>query len=149
MSYIVCDELKTTLTQTINLKYDRVYQIAGIKINVLMYNAPSGTFTLSVKSGVTTLASANFTSADIKSDLSTSDNYAYIYKALNIELPLKKGSYDLVLSSSGYTYDKASFLGWIKSHENIFNSQETVATTFVDNPFDVLIYEKMREDLVK
>lgn len=150
MSYLVVDELQTTLTQQINLKYDRIYHLAGIKINILMYNAPSGTFTLSVKNaGGTTLASADFTSADIKSDLSTSDNYAYLYKALNIELPLKKGSYDLVLSSSGYTYSSSSFIGWIKDYENIFNATETAPANFTENPFDVLIYEKIREDLTR
>lgn len=147
MSKVVVDELITTLTQQINLKNDKIYHIEGLKIRLIMYNAPAGTFTLSIKSGATTLASVNFTSADIKSDLSTSDNYALIDKALNIVAPLKKGSYDFVLSSSGYTYSQSSFIGWVKSHENIFNSQESVATSFLDNPFDVLIYENKRCDL--
>lgn len=149
MSYIVTEELITTLTQTITLSYDRIYHVAGIKIKLLMYNAPSGTFTLSIKQGATTLSTATFTSADIKTDLSTTDNYAHLYKALNFSLPLKKGSYDLVLSSAGYTYSASSFLGWIKSHENVFIEKTTTPDSFIDNPLDVLIYEKMREDLTR
>jgi len=147
MSYIVTEELIGTLTQTITLTYDRVYHIAGVKIKLLMYNTPSGTFTLSIKQGATTLSTATFTSADIKTDLSTTDDYAYLYKALNFSLPLKKGSYDLVLSSSGYTYDASSFLGWIKSHENVFIEPTTAIGNFIDNSLDVLIYEKLREDI--
>ena len=149
MSYIVVDELDTTLSQTITLDYDRIYHVAGIKIKLLMYNSPAGTFTLSLNKDATTLASASFTSADIKSDLSTTDDYAYLYKALNFSLPLKKGSYQLVLSSSGYTYSASSFIGWIKSHENVFIEPTTSLDNFIDNPLDVLIYEKIREDLVR
>lgn len=149
MSKIVVDELITTLTQDVNLVYDRIYHVSGIKIKILMYNAPAGTFTLSIKQSGNTLASKSFTSADIKSDLSTTDNYAYLYKALDFSLPLKKGTYNLELSSSGYTYDIASFIGWIKSHESVFNTVTGTANTFADNPLDVLIYEKLREDITR
>lgn len=150
MTKVVCDELKTTLSQTIYLKYDRIYHIGGIKIGLVMYNAPLGTFTLSLKdNGGTTLTSESFTSSDIKSDLSTTDNYAYIDKALNITAPIKKGTYSLELSASGYTYSSSSFLGWIKPHENLFNPTETTPTEFTENPFRYLIYERVREDLVR
>lgn len=149
MSFIVADELIDELTQEINLTYDKIYHIGGIKIKLLMFNNPGGTFTLSIKDGATTLASESFTSADIKSDLSTTDNYAYLYKALNFSLPLKKGSYDLVLSASGYNPTDSSFLGWIKSFENIFNAINGSPTSLEDNPFDVLIYENTREDLTR
>lgn len=149
MTTLVCDELIGTLTQEINFNNYRTYHIEGIKIKLLMYNAPSGTFTLSIKDGATTLVSAEFTSADIKTDLETSDNYCWLYKALNIAAPLKAGSYNLVLSSSGYTYSENSFIGWIKSHENIFNDRSIPAVYYTSNPFDVLIYENTREDLVR
>ena len=149
MTTLVCDELETTLTQTVNMNYDRVYHVAGLKIKLLMYNNPTGTFTLSLKSGVTTLASASFTSADIKTDLSTADNYAHLYKALNFSLPLKKGSYDLVLSSSGYTFSASSFLGWCKSYANIFNEEADSTAPYTDKPFDYLVYENVREDLIR
>lgn len=149
MSFIVVDELKTTLTQEINLIYDRIYHIGGLKIKLFMFNEPAGTFTLSIKQGATTLASESFTSADIKTDLSTTDSYAYLYKALNFSLPLKKGSYDLVLSASGYNPTDSSFLGWIKSFENIFNTINGTSESLGNKPFDVLIYENLREDITR
>lgn len=114
-----------------------------------MYNNPSGTFTVSVKQDATTLVSQTFTSADIKTELSTSDNYAYLYKLIRFDNPLRlrAGSYDLVLSSSGYTYSSGTFLGWIKSYENIFNELEDTPENYASNPFDVLIYENIRKDL--
>ena len=116
-----------------------------------MYNAPSGTFTVNFKSGATTLATQSFTSADIKTDLSTTDNYAWLYKAISFPnlLAVKRGSYDIELTSSGYTYSAISFIGWVKSHENIFNDREDAFVDFTTNPQDVLIYERMREDLVR
>lgn len=147
MSKIVVDELINTLTQSITLNQDRIMHIEALKIRLYMYNAPSGTFTLSVKLGATTLSSQSFTSADIKSDLSTSNNYALIDKLLLFDLPLKKGTYSLELSASGYTYSQNSFISWVKSHENIFNEQSSVADSFLSNPFDVLIYENKRCDL--
>jgi len=149
MTTLVIDELKTTLTQSVNLNYDRVYHVAGLKIKLLMYNNPTGTFTLSLKTGATTLASASFTSADIKTDLSTTDNYAHLYKALSFSLPLKKGSYDLVLSSSGYTFSDSSFLGWCKSYTNVFNEEVDSSASYTNKPFDFLVYENVREDLIK
>ena len=150
MTTLVTEELKTTLTETIHLKYDKIYHIEGFKIRLVMFNAPAGTFTLSVKQGAATLISKDFTSADIKSDLSTTDNYAWIDKAIVFDdlLALKKGSYDLVLSSSGYTYSAIGFLGWVKSHENIFNEREDAFVVYTTNPLDVLIYERKREDLI-
>lgn len=151
MTTLVVDELKTTLTQTITFNQYRKYHIEAIKIKLLMFNAPSGTFTLTIKQGGTSLASKSFTSADIKTDLSTSDNYAYLYKALDFDnsLILKNGTYDFELSSSGYTFSNSSYLGWIKSHENIFNDLTTVSSSFQFNPYDVLIYERRRGDLLR
>jgi len=149
MTTLVCDELITTLSQTINLSYDRIYHFAGLKIKLLMFNAPSGTFTLSIKKSGDTLASADFTSADIKADLTTSNDYAYLYKALNFSLPLKKGSYELVLSSASYTYSDTSFMGWIKSYINVFNEEVDSTVSYADKPFDFLIYENVREDLTR
>jgi hypothetical protein len=141
---LVSEDLKTTLTQTITIADDRVHHIDAVKIRLLMYNAPAGTFTLSLKEGATTYASKSFTSADIKSDLSTADNYAHLYKAIQFDytVPLNAGSYDFVLSHSGYTYSGTSFIGWIKSHENIFNTRTDALNTILDNPQDILLYEK-------
>lgn len=151
MSALFTEELKTTLTQSITLEHDKIYHIEGFKILIVMYNAPAGTFTLTVKSGANSLISKDFTSAEIKTDLSTSNNYGYIWKAIVFDdlLALKKGTYDLVLSSSGYSHSNTSFLGWVKLHENLFNDRTDAFVDYTTNPYGVLIYERTREDLVR
>jgi hypothetical protein len=151
MTKLVTEELKTELIQTFTLSNDRIYQIDGIKIKLLMFNEPPGIFTLSIKQGSEVLNSADFTSSDIKSDLNTSEPYAWLYKAIKFPTltPLLKGNYDLHLSSSGYTYSSTSFIGWVKSHENIFNTRTDQYTDITENPMDFLIYESTRGDLVR
>lgn len=141
MSIVAVKELKQTLTQEINLYQYRNYHIEGIKIGLLMFNSPSGTFILSIKKQGETIASKSFDCDDIKQDLNTTDDYAYLQKALTFNgLKLKSGTYQLELSSSGYTYSNSSFLGWIRDFNN--------NTDYFNNtPLSFLIYENKREDL--
>lgn len=154
MTTLVVDELTTsgTLSHTVNLNQQRIYQIEAIKIKILMYNAPSGTFTFTVKdSDSNTLFTDTFDSAELKNDLDTTDDYLYLFKIIdcNNSLVLKSGSYDFELTASGYTYSSGSYLAWIKSHENIFNEVNGTSTSYANNPYDVLIYERVREDLTR
>jgi len=146
MSRVYCEELITTLTQEISLTQDRRYHIPAISLGIVFYNAPSGTFTVSVKSGSTTLVSDTFTSAELKSDLSTSNDYGYLKKEFQFtsDLILEKGTYDIELSSSGYTFSESSFIGWIKPASNIFITHTTNDSVYTNNPFDILIYERKK-----
>lgn len=148
MTTLVVDELKTTISQTFTLQYNRRYNIGGVRPLLLMYNAPSGTFTMKIKSGANTLASKSFTSADIKSDLITSDNYAWLWKGLLFDtpIPLKAGSYSLELSSSGYSYSASSFIGWVKEHENIFTTISGTPISDLDNPYSFQLFEHRRPE---
>jgi len=145
MTTLVVEELKTTLSQSFTYNLNRRSIIAAVRPYIFMYNSPSGTFTLSLKEGATTHASKTFTSADIKSDLSTSDNYAHLWKALEFSNPiyLSKGTYTLELSHSGYSFSESSYLGWIKEHENIFNNtSDLTGVSVFDYPFSYQIFEK-------
>lgn len=150
MTTLVVEELKSTLTQNITVNLNRRYQIEAIRPYIYMHNSPSGTFTLSLKEGAATLASVDFTSAEIKTNLSTSDNYAYLWKTLQFSDPVfvSKGSYSLVLSSSGYSFSESSYLGWIKEHENIFNDTASLSgVSFMDYPLSYQLFEKKRVTL--
>ena len=145
MTTLVVEELKTTLTQDITINLNRRYTIEGIKVYLMMYNAPSGTFTLSIKQSGSVIASKSFTSADIKTDLSTSDNYAHLWKALVFTNPLilSRGAYTLELSQSGYSFLETSYLSWVRPHENIFNDNESTGY-FTSNPLAFRLIEKKR-----
>ena len=143
MTTLVVEELKTTLSQNFTINGERRYQLVAVRPKIYMHNAPNGTFSLSIKSGSTTLASKSFTSAEIKSDLSTSDNYAWIWKnlAFDFTVPLEKGDYSLELSSSGYSFSSSSYIGWVKDHESVFNTISGNPTSSLDNPFTFQLFE--------
>ena len=149
MTTLAVDELTTTLSQDFTINLNRRYSIEGIRPYIYMHNAPAGTFTLSVKDGVTTLASQTFDSAEIKSDLSTSDNYAHLWKRLVFDNPfqISKGTYTLELSSSGYTFSESNYLGWIREFENIFNETDGDNDSYDNNPFSFQIFENKRVNL--
>lgn len=142
MTTLIVEELRSTLSQSFTLSLNQRSHIYAIKPNIYMHNAPSGTFTFTIKSGGDSLGSVSFTSSDIKTDLSTSNNYAHIRKGLIFSNPiaLKNGSYTLELSSSGYTYSSGSFIGWIKDYENIFIDVTGSATTDFDNGQTFYLY---------
>jgi hypothetical protein len=141
---LVVEELKTTLSQTFTLNNNRRYSLYAIKPHLYMHNAPAGTFTFKIKNGATELISVDFTSADIKSDLSTSDNYAHILKGLLLNSPVQLDgatSYTLELSASGYTYGTSSYMGWVKNHENIFFDIDGTPENDFNNPHTFFLYE--------
>lgn len=143
MTTLVVDELRSTLTQTFTYNLHKRASIAGVRPYLLMFNSPAGTFTITLKdNGGNTLASKNFTSTEIKSDMSTAHDYVYLWKALTFDTPVQivKGTYSLVLSSSGYGYAVGSFLGWIKEHENQFNADDGTSTGYEDIPFSYQLF---------
>ena len=144
MTDLVVEELKTTLSQSFSIDLNRRYTVAGIRPYIYMHNSPAGTFTISLKEGATTHASKSFTSADIKSDLSTADNYAHIWKALVFANPLllSRGSFVLELSSSGYSFSESSHIGWIKEHDNIFQTTDGNNNTDYNNPLSFQLFEE-------
>ena len=150
MSVIICDELVTTLQQEIEFHPYRNCTISGIKIKLLMYGSPDGTFTLSFKQGVDVLASKDFTSLDIKNDLETLDDYAWLWKALKFnEFTIKSGVYTLELSTNGYSYAPNSFIGWIKDYESVFNERSDEFEDNYTNPYSHRIYELTKNNLLR
>jgi len=152
MSQRVVEELKTTLTQSFTFNNDIFYAIEAVRPFIFFFNTPAGTFTLTIKQGAETMATGTFTSAAIQTALGTSDNYFYAWiKILTTTtaggLPnLKKGAYDFILSSSGYTHSASSFIGWIQEHENLHNSLLYTSAGIRENPFAVQIFTKRNSE---
>ena len=53
MTTLVVEDMYTILEQDFTVNHNRRYLIEGVKIYLMMYNSPTGTFTLSVKPPVT------------------------------------------------------------------------------------------------
>jgi hypothetical protein len=142
---LLVDELTDSLEQVFNLTDNRTHHLKAIRPYLYVHNNPSGTFTLEVLSGSNVLDSVSFTSYDLYNSLNTEDLYAHLlYRVdLNKTLPLKKGTYKLKLSSSGYIYSDSSFLGWVKEHENLKGEVNGVPSSDSQNPltFELVEYE--------
>lgn len=144
MTTLVVEELQTTLSQEFTISRSKRYHISGLKMYLVMYNAPSGTFTATIKSGATTIASKSFTSGDIQSDLSTSDSYAHVWKALVFDnnVILDKGTYTLELSSSGYTFSESAYMGWVKEHDQIFFGTDYTVNNIWEYPLSFYLLDE-------
>ena len=137
MSTLLVEPLEgTPLTQEFTLKSQRL-NLTAIRPRLYLHNDPTGTFTLNLKYNGNIISSADFTVADIKSGASYNDNeYHHGFIKLDMGAVLNLGfTYQLELTSSGYTFAESSYLGWIKEFENQTNTFSTSVTTIDEYPF--------------
>lgn len=139
MELVVEELVSTNLEQEIRLERSSRYHVGAISPYIYMHNAPSGTFTITLKRGVETIFAKSFTCADIKTALGTLNNYAHVFYPIIPDAPVQLESdlYTVVLSSSGYTMNASSFLGWIRQHEDLNNILDYVPTADYENPFSI------------
>lgn len=137
MTTLVFETLSTDLSQEFNLKLDNRYNVLGFYPYLYLHNSPSGTFTFEIMKDAVSLFSKSFTSADIKSSLSTANNYAHVFYPVlpNAPLLLEKGTYTAKLSCAFYSPSGSSFLGWIRQHEDLVNDLDYVPASDAENPF--------------
>ncbi len=141
MTTLVLDELKTTLEQDFTLNEDSLtgMRIKAIRPLLYLHNDPTGTFTISLKQGVTTIDSKALTMAEILSNANFSAGQ-YHWGVFNFEFDqyntIKRGlTYTIELSSSGYSFTESAYVGWIKPHEDLVNTFNEVVDIFTKNPF--------------
>jgi hypothetical protein len=136
---LLVETLKTELSQEIRLENQERYTIGAIIPYLYLHNSPVGTFTLEILSGVTSVFSQSFTSADIKTAIGTSDNYAHVFYPIVPQNPvqLDAGVYTIKLSAAGYNALGSSFLGWIRQHENLNNILDYEPVSDSENPLAV------------
>lgn len=93
-----------------------------------MHNAPSGVFTFTLLQGLNTVFSKTFSSSDIKTSLSTTDNYAHVFYPIIPDQPtqINAGTYVARITTSGYTPTDSSFIAWIQQFENLNNPYDYV-----------------------
>lgn len=137
---ILVEELKTTLTHTATAV--RRMSIQALRPYIYKHLSPSGSFTLSLKQGGSTLGSATFTSADIEAiDGVTALNY--FHGAYKVEFTdpviVNRGEFEIELSHSGYTFAESAYLGWIREHERIINPFTSTGND-AENPLAVEIW---------
>ena len=135
MTTLVVNELRSNLSQNITFKSSGRCHIGSILPYLYLHNSPVGTFKFQLMRYADVVYEREFTSADIKLSLNTTDNYAHVFYPV---IPLQKikiesGDYILKLSSTGYTYSKTSFIGWCQQFENVQNEMDYIPTDIYDN----------------
>lgn len=123
MTTLVVEPLTSSISQNFTFDINERVHIGAIIPYLYLHNSPIGTFTLTLSGQNGDIYAKSFTSADIKSALNTSDNYAHVFYPVIPDEPIQisKGAYTISLEASGYTYISNSFLGWLKQFENIQN----------------------------
>jgi hypothetical protein len=123
MTTLLVQKLYSELSQEVTFDLNERVHIGSIIPYIYLHNAPAGTFTFEMTGPNGAVFSKSFTSSDIKTALSTTDNYAHVYYAISPTNPvqIEKGAYTFTLTASGYTPTESSFIGWIQQHENIQN----------------------------
>jgi len=130
---ILVRDIDPEISQSITLKLQSRYILKSIAPYLVMVGAPSGTFTFQLKSGLITLFEQSFTSAELKAALNTTNNNAYVYYPFLINKRLKKGTYTLKITASGYSPASSSFIGWAQQHEDIQNQMEYLPSNDGEN----------------
>lgn len=135
---ILTQELRDApLVHVFQIRLQRRSNIGGFYPFIVMKGAPVGTFTFKISSGsLGELFSKDFTSDDIKSAMSTVNNSLYVWFPIIPENPmfLERGEYTAEISSSGYFYSRASFIGWGQQHENLTNILSEPVGNDMQNP---------------
>lgn len=139
MSDFIAQSLVTgnTLSQSFSLKLNTRYKVAAFYPFLYIHGAPAGIFTFSVKDeNLLIVYSKTFTSADIKTALSTVNNYVRcFYPVIPVApLALDKGTFFFELSASGYVNSPTQFIAWIQQHEDLNNDLDYVPTNDAENP---------------
>lgn len=121
MTTLVIEELVTTLSQEFTINSEKGILLKSIRPYLYVHNNPVGTFTVKLKQGITELFSKNFQSSDLYNALSTSNAYAHLFFNIEFDYPIHliENTYKIELSSSGYSFSEASYIAWIKEHENL------------------------------
>jgi hypothetical protein len=133
---LVVEPLKTELEQEFNFKLEGRCILAAIAPYLYMHNSPAGTFQFSVYKADDLVFMKEFTSAEIKAALQTTDGYVHSFHPMIPINPVffTKGTYRANLAAIGYTFSDDSYLGWVRQHENVQDELEYTPSNNMHNP---------------
>lgn len=142
MTKLVVHELITTLSQPFTVNDQTTLKLKGIRPYLYNHNNPAGIFTLALKYAGNVVDSNTFTSLDLKNALATTNNYMHLFYRIYFEKnpAIHSGDYELELSSTGYTFDEDSYLGWVSMHEDLINNITYTPTDDRENPLSFQLW---------
>lgn len=113
------EELHTQISQEFTVENNKRYKLEAIIPHLYVHDTPAGTFTLTLYKDVTSIFSKSFTVSDIRTSLSTSDDFIHVFYPIipASDVYIEAGDYQLLLTKSGYTYSDSNYLGWCRNFE--------------------------------
>ena len=133
--YLIVDELKTSLTQTVTLT--REMWLKAIRIDLYKHNISSGSIKVSIKDGATEIGSKTLTMAFIEANVPVSNTYLHGMITFELSNPVRlpKQDYQIVMEGAGgYSFTSNSFVGWKKEYENRTNTPTDITVEDLDSP---------------
>lgn len=135
MTHLVVDELKTSIIQTFKINIYERQKVQAIRINLLIFNTPSGDLRLNVKKDSTIIATKSIPISTLidEAELKTGNSHPYYHGYFKFEFDqmkiLEQGEHELeLLGENSYTFSEFNYIGWIQDHEALKNT-----TTDPDN----------------
>lgn len=145
MTYIVVDELLTSQEIIQEFVVNTGMRVRGLSFRPYLYvhNNPSGTFTFSLKYEGNEIGAKTFTSSDLYTAMDATESYIRLFYKVTFDdiINLNKGTYELVLSASGYTFSELSYIGWIREHEDVKTLNDGNAENYLSNPLTFEAWE--------
>ena len=144
---LALEELKAvTLVQEITRTSTAL--VNRIRLHLYKHLSPAGTFTCTVTDASdNVLASKSLTLAEMitasgTADLSANYYHGYVSFVFDKVCTLRPGDYKIKLSSSGYTYADAAFIGWVKAWDDrAIDVTGASSPLMVDAPYDLELYK--------
>ena len=141
MTTIVVEELQTALSQEFETPNRKT--ISTIKLDLYKHRSPNGTFTLEIEQAGEIIATKDFTSLDIENSTpSTAINFYHGRYNVGLDSPvvINEGTFEVRITSSGYSFSESDYLGWIKPHENIRIESDYNITNDAQNAFGLELW---------
>jgi len=114
---------------------------------IYKHKSPAGTITIQVIQASVVIGSVTFTSAQMESDITavTATNVFHGPYRLTFAAPLvlNRGTFQIKMISSGYTFSESAYFGWIREHERVVNNFTSTGNTR-NNPLAIELWERAR-----
>lgn len=127
------DSVETSITQQITNILDR--RVTAVAPKLHFFNNPAGTYTMTIKDGGTTIGTKSLTMAGINTLVTTQEGSSLAYKvgyfSFVFDAPIRLSrnvEYDLILTTSGYTFSASSSVAWVKEYLNETNKLGSTPT---------------------
>lgn len=141
--------MSTLITDSINgpkiqeFKTTETIKCEGFKLWLYNNNMPAGNFKLELVKDTRVIKEWNFTSLDMRNSFGGTEDYFHVYMSFLSKSFYLQGTYNLVITTTGYTETPTSFIGWNKDYDGVFGNHYPGNVEFTDYPYSFRILRRV------